>query len=645
MRGGFGLCAVILTVFSVVCAATDTIPVATLIGYGRGEKDRLGNTVIMSSAGMAVSSLYSWSKNGEVDLYDVSADGYVETRSIVGQVPFGAFGQAIARGRNYIAAGAPAEICHNYKGDRFSDCGAVYIFSTNDTLGSHEAYPTRLVPKEKDYISSEFGRAVVTIRDTLFVGAPGMNEMDGAVLQFVRSGNKWELIETLTGPVKGYAGGFGTTLALNEEDTVLVVGAPNDVCTISGWLASGAVHIFFKGYSNAQWLLEQTLYPNIPAGSIQFGSAIAIHQYEIVVGASNSNGAHAVGAGSAYVYNLVTQTSFSLNAVLLANDGESGDAFGCAVGIDDGVVVIGACLERGKMNSVGQALQVSDGAICGTRSTSDTVCYADVVLSLGERAGAVYVYRLVSGSDTRYSNTAVTKVLAPGEGEGWVFGSAVAAYNGRIVVGAHGAASDVKPEVGGLFDISFVVISSESNTVAAASTLSSSSTIFKGLAYVLLAGVCVVAAIFYFVPFGKSMTLQFRESAAASWITKEAQLQPVAMRQSSPSEHGLLSVSEHGSDVSSRGLQAKKLFSGDVESPVSKASPVCLPVMKSSPPVTGTVEPYGTSFSEFGVVNGSAVPAANAPPNHATTWGVEEYYRAEKSPRENLVKIITSWFI
>lgn len=624
---------------ALAAASSGVQPSVTRIASGEGEKDRFGNTIALSKYGLASSSLYAWNKHGAVSLYDLSGDGYQLSRRIVGHLPFGAFGRSVAQGNHYVAVGAPAEMCYNYQGGQHADCGAVYVFNRNQTTQEEEVYPTRLTPKEKDHPSAQFGMALVSSGNFIFVGAPGMDDRDGEVQLYERAGSEWTAGSKLYPPESGYKGGFGASLALNEDSTLLAVGAPDDICTISGWLASGAVHMFARDPYSDQWMFAQTLFPQLPLSFMRFGETVAIYGGSVVAGAPNGHGAHATNAGVAFVYSLVSQTTFSQNAQLLANDGSSGDGFGCSVAVDSVSVVVGACYEAGKMNKAGEPLQVADGAVCGSRSPSSTDCYTDSVHTRGNKAGAVYVYKWdAESSEAMLSNDNVVKVLPPQSGDGWYFGSAVAARKGRIVIGARGAASESTHEVGAIFDLSFTAQSVESDIAAAFSSSESSGVLFKGFAYIIVTIAIVSIAVVLVLPAVKFAAGKLGKIPCDDWSSQAVE-QPMTMRRSSPSEHGLLASSEHASEVSTRGLTSKNLFAEDVEAPTSDHSLRNLPIIHDAP-ISGSVEQYGTTFSDFGVVN-SSQGDTEVPPGVAD-WGVEEYEVDKASQQKGLIASIVA---
>ena len=620
--------------------------VVSKVVSGTGEMDRIGQTLSLTESTLLASSLYAFNKNGVVNIYSTATDGYHKLRSVSGAMPYGAFGVSMAQSSSHLIVGAPGEVCYDYQGeksDRFINCGAVYSYqkvNNNDTLVAQ-----RIVNNEKYASESLFGRSVVLSDTTLLIGAPGMSD-DGAVRIYTPSNSGWEYSVKLSPPTKGYKGGFGTTMVINQQYDLLVVGAPKEICTTNGYMVSGAAHVFRLDSAASEWVFSQTLFPSQPVEFMDFGGAVAVHNFDIVVGAENDHGAHANKAGSAYVFSMISATSFSQSSWLQANDGAQGDQFGCSVAIDSDYVIVGACAEAGKMNADGKPLQMDDGAVCGARSPSSTNCYSGDISSRGADAGAVYLYHSTSNSDEIFSNSDVEKILPMHSEEGWKFGSSIAIRNGRLVVGATGASGDSGvPNVGAIYDVSFVAEEDENSIDFTEShDTMSHSELFSAFAYFLLAAAVVGIMVFFAIPVRAFVMLKLNGSFESEW-SAQAVSPPVTMRRSSPSEHGLLGTSSHaGSETSEHDLPNINLFPktiSDVESPVEGQFTGELPNMQESP-ISGRVEQYGTSHSSFGVVNGSSMPPSTLPDKSVAEWGVNDY-NASKQKR-SLFDIIYSAF-
>ncbi len=180
-----------------------------------------------------------------------------------------------------------------------------------------------------------FGFSVALSGDTLVVGAEGDDigsiVDQGSAYVFTRSGGVWTLQQRLTAE-DGAAGDlFGISVGISG-DTV-VVGAAGG--TIGSNVAQGSVYVFIR--INGVWRQQQKLTADDGGTNDIFGRSVAISGDSVVVGASGNNGTQ----GSAYVFTR-SETVWTQQEKLLANDGAAGDRFGFPVVITGDTVVVGA---------------------------------------------------------------------------------------------------------------------------------------------------------------------------------------------------------------------------------------------------------------------------------------------------------------
>ncbi len=122
---------------------------------------------------------------------------------------------------------------------------------------------------------------------------------------------------------------YGTTVAVSGLRAV--VGAPIDDDV-------GAAYVYVRTPSG--WEFERKLSASDPGFNDRFGISVAIDDDVIVVGASNDTTPLAA-QGSAYVFER-SGTTWTQTAKLLANDAAANDAFGIAVDVEDGTILVGA---------------------------------------------------------------------------------------------------------------------------------------------------------------------------------------------------------------------------------------------------------------------------------------------------------------
>ncbi len=175
---------------------------------------------------------------------------------------------------------------------------------------------------------------------------------------------------------------FGSAVAM--ADGVLCVGARSDS---DNGVQSGAAYL----YDASSGALIVKVLPNDGAAGDQFGCSVAIGGGLLVVGAFGDQH-DGISSGSAYLFDAATGTQI---AKLAPSDGAPGDEFGHSVGIENGVVVVGAKRDD----------------------------------DLGVDSGSVYIF------DT--SGAQIDKILAEDGSANDNFGGAVAIDGGIIAVGAH----------------------------------------------------------------------------------------------------------------------------------------------------------------------------------------------------------------
>ena len=183
-------------------------------------------------------------------------------------------------------------------------------------------------------LGDKFGTSVAIAPDgeTIVVGAP-LSDTSGDVFIYRRPGADWtssssgsELVPTVTGATLE---GYGTAVAIDDTG-VVAVGAP--LSTAGAVDGAGAVYVFQDNGTTATQT-EQLLPPS-GAGAAGFGSAVAVSDDVLAIGAPDEDGGGQTDAGAAYVY-----TDSGTSRV---TTGALGDKFGTSVATLDGTVVVGA---------------------------------------------------------------------------------------------------------------------------------------------------------------------------------------------------------------------------------------------------------------------------------------------------------------
>ncbi|WP_373999044.1 hypothetical protein [Bdellovibrio bacteriovorus] len=225
------------------------------------------------------------------------------------------------------------------------------------------------------------------------------------------------------GIVRGSPGGeFGSSVALSEDGTILVIGAYNDDTDAAGndrKENAGAVFVFIR--DNDEWIFQQKLVPtglNARMEGDSFGFRVAISGDTIVVGAQNhdydANGEDFLeSAGAVYVFG--HQNGVWVQQQKLVPSGLNSRA--------------GSIAERG--GYFGESVAIfGDTIVVGASSQSYDAAGANFVSA----AGAAYVFtRSGSGWNQRQ------KLIASGVNarmSGDSFGDSVAISGDTIVVGS-----------------------------------------------------------------------------------------------------------------------------------------------------------------------------------------------------------------
>ena len=261
------------------------------------------------------------------------------------------FGASVAAHENMVAVGAP----------RAHLGGLVQLYSLTDDRWAHAA---TLRPDDDEGVVG-FGQSVALYGDTVVVASLE------AVYVYSGEGHDWTLAARL---YPSATDGLPTQVAL--ENDLLAAG----ILSFDGWLVdvykraasgewthSSAIHPSFTDlnrfgrsisldagrlavggdavvtiFSEAErgWVPIATLGCPAPSARESFGSAVALKDYYLIVGAPGSKGP-APNAGCAFVFE-ETSRGWRSQAELTAEDTSIDTALGSAVAIHDNAVVLGA---------------------------------------------------------------------------------------------------------------------------------------------------------------------------------------------------------------------------------------------------------------------------------------------------------------
>jgi hypothetical protein len=315
-----------------------------------------------------------------------------------------------------------------------------------------------------------FGHSVAVTGDTAVVGAPaatiGSHLFQGAVYVFVRSHGVWSQEAKLT-PAAGASGeDFGWSVAISENETV-VVGAPGLDQGAHG--SQGAAYVFRREFVSSGsfgaivWSELAKLEASSPIAGSALGFSVGTSGGTVVAGAPlGVNAGGMFDQGAAYVFSEPSGGwhSETQQAILTASDGAEEDQLGHGVGVSGSTVMagapqakIGAALHQGAVyafkepsggwaNETQQAKLTSSSGL-GTRDLGEALAMSGSTVVAGAPStqvgtsnfqGAAYVFTEPSGGWVSGTQQAV--LTASDGADGDLLGSSVAISGNSVLAGA-----------------------------------------------------------------------------------------------------------------------------------------------------------------------------------------------------------------
>ena len=213
-----------------------------------------------------------------------------------------------------------------------ANTGAAYVFTRQ---GSWWRQTQKLVGSQIDSGDS-FGSSVSISGDTAVIGAYRDGHTSataqGAAYVYRRFGTTWVEEEQLVDASLGGVPRFGWSVS-NSGDTI-VVGADRDLG------GRGAAYVYVQ--SNGVWVVQQFIEAaNVVAGADRFGHSVAVDGDTLAIGAYQQAVDGVSAAGSSYVF-VRDQGTWSLQQQLDNPNPGSGDRFGSAVALAEDTLLVGA---------------------------------------------------------------------------------------------------------------------------------------------------------------------------------------------------------------------------------------------------------------------------------------------------------------
>jgi hypothetical protein len=192
-------------------------------------------------------------------------------------------------------------------------------------------------------VPSELGRSFAVFEEMCLVGAPStllQNDAEGgAVYPFVRNEGAWGSLAPITSPEVSAGHRFGDAIALSKDFAAISgrddSGGPGKV-----WLYARAGNGFGVAFE------PQTIDP-VPDGSL-FGSSLAFDDDELMIGAPIFPGATS-GEGAVYIFGREPGSDSWHQTQLIRPWGDNVEValFGSAIAVRNGKLVVGAPNENG----------------------------------------------------------------------------------------------------------------------------------------------------------------------------------------------------------------------------------------------------------------------------------------------------------
>ena len=343
--------------------------------------------------------------------------------------------------------------------------GAAFVYVYN---GKTWVLQAKLVAKNAS-AGDTFGVSVAISGNRILVGATGVDLTDpgekgdklknaGAAYIFTRTGSVWTQQAKLTAADPAEDDSFGSDVAI-EQGTAVVAA---ETKSLSQLINLGAVYVFYN-VGGKTWKEATKLLPSDPYFGDYFGSSVAIEGSRIAVGAIQTPPVGESGPGKAYVFRRNNGTWVE-EAILEAESGRKGDAFGSAVSLYSGTLVVGAPyadpnLDDGRITSAGAAyvfdrngstwkqrevLTASDAGVFNHFGGSLAIDRSLIVVGAqgatqagNSRSGAVYVYKKIQNT-WKQQTRAVTNPTQEDD----LFGKSVALSGDWFAVGASGRNPD-----------------------------------------------------------------------------------------------------------------------------------------------------------------------------------------------------------
>jgi hypothetical protein len=208
------------------------------------------------------------------------------------------------------------------------NAGAAYVYERIVFLGTPIwLLSEKLVASDGDFADG-FGLDVAIDGARAVVGAYN-DEGGGSIYVFEDTGSDWVQVAKLQPAGLPSTSDFGYSVAIDGDR--IAVGAPD-------FNGTGTGRVFvYERFGALGWLLAETLTGSDTAADASFGTSVALHDTQLLVGATNAG----VAPGAAYLFWRVSG-GWIERGKLVGSAANANDSFGGSVAIDDGRGFVGA---------------------------------------------------------------------------------------------------------------------------------------------------------------------------------------------------------------------------------------------------------------------------------------------------------------
>ena len=185
--------------------------------------------------------------------------------------------------------------------------------------------------------ADQFGVSVAVSGDTAVIGAHYDDVVGidtGSAYVFVRNGSTWSEQAKLTASDGAAGDGFGYSVAISG-DTIAVGAYADD----DGGTNSGSAYVFTR--SGTTWTQQTKLTASDATAWDAFGYAVAVTSGTIVVGAHGAPVEEPSNPGAAYVFTW-NESAWVEQQKLTASQPSEGEQFGCSLSISGDTLLVGA---------------------------------------------------------------------------------------------------------------------------------------------------------------------------------------------------------------------------------------------------------------------------------------------------------------